>query len=48
LNQSKGIEEYVTNQTGQVFAIKGLAGIVGAVMARYSRAETGLRETLER
>jgi thymidylate synthase ThyX len=31
-----------------VFAIKNLPGMVGAVMARYSRAETGLRETLLR
>jgi len=42
------IDDYVTNTTGQVFAITNLQGIVGAVMARYSRAETGLRETLVR
>jgi len=42
------LEQYVTDSTGQVFAITGLEGIVGAVMARYSRAESGLRETLLR
>ncbi|MDJ0839878.1 MAG: FAD-dependent thymidylate synthase [Acidobacteriota bacterium] len=42
------IDKYVTNKTGQVFAITDLPGIVGAVMARYSRASTGLRETLLR
>lgn len=39
---------YVTNTDRSVYAIKGLDGVVGAVMARYSRAETGLRETLAR
>ena len=42
------LSQYVTNTEGQVFAIHGLEGIIGAVMARYSRAETGLRETLLR
>jgi len=42
------LNQYVTNTDGQVFAIHGLEGIIGAVMARYSRAETGLRETLLR
>lgn len=42
------LQKYVTDTEGQVFAIKDLHGIVGAVMARYSRAETGLRETLLR
>lgn len=42
------IESYVTNLDDDVFAIHGLPGLVGAVMARYSRAETGLRETLLR
>ncbi len=42
------LAQYVTNTDGQVFAIQNLHGIVGAVMARYSRAETGLRETLLR
>ncbi|MCB1042071.1 MAG: FAD-dependent thymidylate synthase [Acidobacteria bacterium] len=42
------LKSYVTNLDDQVFAIQNLQGIVGAVMARYSRAETGLRETLLR
>lgn len=42
------LEQYITDTEGQVFAIHGLEGIIGAVMARYSRAETGLRETLLR
>ncbi len=42
------LDQYVTNRDGQVFAIKNLPGMVGAVMARYSRAATGLRETLLR
>lgn len=40
------LEPYVTNLDGDVFAVKGLAGITGAVYARYSRAATGFRETL--
>jgi len=42
------LEHYVTDTHGQVFAIKNLQGMVGAVMARYSRTEGGLRETLLR
>jgi len=42
------LEAHVTNLDDQVYAIVGLEGLVGAVMARYSRAETGLRETLLR
>jgi thymidylate synthase ThyX len=37
---------YVTDTDGDVFAVKGLAGITGAVYARYSRAQGGFRETL--
>lgn len=37
---------YVTDTEADVFAVKGLAGIVGAVYARYSRAPGGFRETL--
>ena len=40
------LEPYVTDTEGDVFAVKGLDGIVGAVYARYSRAATGFRETL--
>ena len=42
------LEPYITNMKDQVFSIVNLHGLVGAVMARYSRAETGLRETLLR
>ena len=42
------LDNYVTNTDDNVFAVTNLSGIVGAVMARYSRAETGLRETLLR
>lgn len=37
---------YVTDTDGDIFAVKGLGGIVGAVYARYSRAPGGFRETL--
>ena len=42
------LEKYVTNTDDQVFGIHNLQGMVGAVMARYSRAEGGLRQTLLR
>lgn len=37
---------YVTDTEGDIYAISGLQGIVGAVYARYSRAKGGFRETL--
>ncbi len=37
---------YVTDTEGDIFAVTGLPGIVGAVYARYSRAQGGFRETL--
>lgn len=37
---------YVTDTDGDIFAVKGLDSIVGAVYARYSRAPGGFRETL--
>lgn len=40
------LAKYVTDTEGDVFAVKGLDGIVGAVYARYSRAPGGFRETL--
>ncbi len=40
------LEEYVTSVDSNVFAIKGLPGIVGSVFARYSRALGSFRETL--
>lgn len=42
------LNHYVTNPDGKVFAIQNLQGMVGAIMARYSRAETGLKDTLLR
>ena len=42
------LQQYVTNVDDDVFAIKNLHGMVGAVMARYSRAEGSLRDTLLR
>jgi len=42
------LKRYVTDTEGQVFSIVDLQGVVGAAMARYSRAGTGLRETLLR
>ncbi len=40
------LAKFVTDAEGDVFAVKGLEGIVGAVYARYSRAQGGFRETL--
>jgi len=44
--EKKLLDQYVTTTEGDIFAIKNLQGIVGAVYARYSRAKTGFRETL--
>lgn len=44
--EKKLLDQYVTTTEGDIFAIKNLEGIVGAIYARYSRAKTGLRETL--
>ncbi len=40
------LEPYFSNLDDQVFVVKNLAGMTGAVMARYSRTQNGLRETL--
>jgi len=40
------LEPFVTDTESDIFAVKNLEGIVGAVYARYSRASTGFRETL--
>ncbi len=40
------LSNYVTNTDKDIFALKNLPGIAGAVYARYSRAKTGFRETL--
>ncbi len=42
------LENYVTNLDGNVFVVQNLPGLAGAIFARYSRAQTGLRETLLR
>lgn len=44
--QKKILEQYVTNVGGDIFAVKNLSGITGAVYARYSRAKTGFQELL--
>ena len=44
--ERKRLAPYVTDTESDVFAVRGLDGIVGAVYARYSRAATGFRETL--
>jgi thymidylate synthase ThyX len=40
------LAKYVTDTDGDIFAVTNLPGIVGAVYARYSRAQGGFRETL--
>ncbi len=45
-DQKKILESYVTNIGGDIFAVKNLTGIAGAIYARYSRAKTGFQETL--
>ena len=44
--QRSKLEPFVTDTESDIFAVKNLEGIVGAVYARYSRASTGFRETL--
>lgn len=44
--QKKILEKYVTSAEDNIFAVKNLEGIVGAVYARYSRAKGGFREIL--
>lgn len=46
--EKKQLENYVTTTDGDIFALKNLNGIAGAVYARYSRSKTGFRETLLR
>lgn len=46
-DEEKGqLAKYVTDTDGDIFAVTNLPGIVGAVYARYSRAQGGFRETL--
>lgn len=40
------LERYVSSATDNVFAVKDLPGMVGAIYARYSRAPGGFRDTL--
>ncbi len=40
------LKKYVTDPESDIFAIKNLPGLVGAIYARYSRAPGGFRETL--
>ncbi|MBI5221037.1 MAG: FAD-dependent thymidylate synthase [Candidatus Liptonbacteria bacterium] len=44
--EKKLLEQYVTSAEANVFAVRGLSGVVGAAYARYSRAKGGFRETL--
>lgn len=46
-NEEKALlAKYITDTEGDIFAVTNLPGIVGAVYARYSRAQGGFRETL--
>ncbi len=40
------LSQYVTDPSGDVFAVRGAPGLVGAIYARYSRAPGGFRQTL--
>ena len=40
------LQQYITDPDSNIFAIKGLQGIVGSAFARYSRAPGSFRETL--
>jgi thymidylate synthase ThyX len=44
--EKQQLAAYVTDTDGDIFAVTNLPGIVGAVYARYSRAQGGFRETL--
>ena len=44
--EKKLLENYVTSVDDDVFAVKGMEGMVGAAYARYSRAKGGFREVL--
>lgn len=44
--EKKLLEQYVTSSEDDVFAVRGMEGLVGAAYARYSRAKGGFRETL--
>ena len=40
------LEKYVTSTDEDIFAVRGMEGMVGAAYARYSRAKGGFREVL--
>ncbi len=40
------LKKYVTSTEANIFAVKGMEGMVGAAYARYSRAKGGFREVL--
>src|SRR3989338_11412901 len=40
------LKKYVTDPASDIFAIKNLPGLVGAIYARYSRAIGGFKDTL--
>jgi thymidylate synthase ThyX len=44
--EQKLLTNYVSHVGRDIFAVKNLPGITGAVYARYSRAKTGFQETL--
>lgn len=44
--EKKLLEPYVTSADEDIYAVKNLVGLTGAVYARYSRAKGGFRETL--
>ncbi|OIO51696.1 MAG: hypothetical protein AUJ19_03965 [Parcubacteria group bacterium CG1_02_58_44] len=46
LEERAMLKRYVSSATDGVFAVTGLAGLTGAIYARYSRAPGGFRETL--
>ncbi|HLC99652.1 MAG TPA: FAD-dependent thymidylate synthase [Patescibacteria group bacterium] len=45
LEELEVLKKYVTNPESNVFAVKGLPGIVGPAFARYSRAQGSFLET---
>ncbi len=44
--EKKVLEKYVTSTENNIFAVRNMAGMVGAAYARYSRAKGGFREVL--
>ena len=44
--EQQQLSQYVTDPVGNVFCVKNLPGMTGAIYARYSRAKGGFREVL--